>query len=79
MESIMNKDELIGKKFGKLTVLGFGHHPDDKSDTKYVYRCECGNEGFLTGRYMMTRPDIACPKCTYKRRRSKREEVEYEF
>lgn len=38
-------DKIIGKKFGKLTVLKYGYKRNSKN--YYLCQCECGNEKYI--------------------------------
>ena len=43
----MSKSNLIGQKFGKLTVISYSHEARDKRNSKHHYwncKCDCGNE-----------------------------------
>lgn len=59
-------EELIGKKFGDLTVL-------KKQGYKYLCRCECGFEKIVEGCHLVN--DITCtcgrPECEYHMKRVK--------
>lgn len=43
MTDIVTADELFGKKYGRLQIIGFSHR-DKKSNRYYTCRCECGSE-----------------------------------
>lgn len=50
-------EDMIGKKYGKLTVLGIDHYKLDKDGYKRYYlrcKCDCGNEKVVIA-YSLTR------------------------
>lgn len=58
----------IGGKYGKLTIL---EQVKDKWNTKYRYRCECGNEGIRRGDqiFQSEYPSCGCDIGIGKRRK----------
>lgn len=37
-------DDITGKRFKRLVVIGFSHYSEDKKRTYWKCRCDCGNE-----------------------------------
>lgn len=61
----LNKDELVGKKLGKWTVLSFvGYKKSDGN--RYLCQCECGLEKEVVGYYLRTGKSTQCRLCAYK-------------
>lgn len=52
-------DEMIGKRFGRLTVLRLSHK-DRWYKRNYVCRCDCGNETIVLGRNLTTGNTTSC-------------------
>lgn len=66
----VDKDEIIGKTFGKWTVLKFICYK--KSDgNRYLCRCECGLEKEVVGYYLRTGKSTRCRKCSYQDQENK--------
>ena len=53
----MNKEDLTGQKFGKLTVLNFAY---TKKHKYYNCKCECGNEKITRGSQLTSGKTISC-------------------
>lgn len=55
----INANELIGRKFGRLTVIS--KHSQDNSDKwQYLCRCECGNEKVIRGADLKNGKVLSC-------------------
>ncbi len=68
----MNKTDLIGKKFNKLTVIKFDrveHRRDDKGKNRdkgyWLCKCECGKEVSIARNDLITGKIKSCG-CLYK-------------
>jgi hypothetical protein len=44
-----NIDDMIGKKFGKWSVLSLSDKKDVSNNRYHNCRCECGNTGVVAG------------------------------
>lgn len=58
-------NDIVGQKFGKLTVLSFSHKKPHKTGTGFTYyylcRCECGTEKLYDrGSLRRTRGTVSC-------------------
>lgn len=61
-----NDDELIGKKFGKLTIISFSHIKNNKNGSnRAVFNCECdfGHSIKLVGSEVKAGHAQCCGKC----------------
>ncbi|BAL82956.1 hypothetical protein SELR_12480 [Selenomonas ruminantium subsp. lactilytica TAM6421] len=58
--------DLIGQKFGRLTVIS--RHRNPKRTRTWICRCECGNEVSLTTSRLLNGHDISCG-CSRSRNR----------
>ena len=56
----MNKEDLCGKKFGRLTVISFSHNKDWSNF--WLCECDCGNE-IIVKRSTLTRKKNATRSC----------------
>lgn len=56
--------DLIGKKYGKLTVISFSHI-DKGSNSCWLCKCDCGNEKILAGRNFTKGETTSCG-CVHK-------------
>ena len=57
------KDDIIGKKFNKLTCIkfvGLRKVPSGNTRRIYLFRCDCGNEKELGGSVVKTEGTISC-------------------
>ena len=52
--------DLLGKKFGKLKVLGFGDKRGKSSSQFWLCKCECGNEKVLSASHLIKRQIVSC-------------------
>jgi len=57
---------IIGKKFGKLTVVEALHEYDKHRNRKYLCKCECGGKK-ITIRAMLRRGDVKSCGCLFKK------------
>ena len=63
------KIDLVGQKYGKLTVLSYaGRKQSGKNQKKTMWlcRCECGNEKVIAGRELRNGHTTSCG-CTHKK------------
>lgn len=67
---LLDKDELIGKKFGYWTVLNFISYTRGEGN-RYLCRCECGIEKEVVGYYLRSGKSTQCHKCAYKNQKNK--------
>lgn len=61
-------DDIIGKKFGRLTVLQFDHFhiaPDGKRKRYYLCRCDCGNEKVISYYALKYGNTTSCGNCGF--------------
>lgn len=66
----LDKEELVGKTFGKWTVLSFIEYK--KSDgNRYLCRCECGIEKNVIGYHLRSGKSTKCHKCAYENQKNK--------
>jgi hypothetical protein len=61
-------EELIGAKFGKLTVLQFSHK-DTKSNNYYECLCDCGNSKQVAQNHLLSGKIRSCGCLKNKRTR----------
>ncbi len=61
----VDKDEVIGKLFGKWLVLEFVSYQRNIGNT-YKCRCECGLEKDVNGYYLRSGKSTRCRLCAYK-------------
>ena len=57
-----NSDEWIGKKFGKLTVVGFERHISKSGEKSWYWKvkCDCGNEKYMSPWNITSGKNISC-------------------
>lgn len=56
--------DLTGKRFGKLTVIGFGGYSNyRKGETKWVCKCDCGNIVERSRKSLMEFSNSGCDSC----------------
>lgn len=66
----VDKDEIIGKKFGHWFVIKFVCYK--KSDgNRYLCKCDCGTEKEVVGYYLRTGKSTQCRKCSYTNQANK--------
>ena len=63
---ITNKEDLFGKVFGKIRIIGLSGDPHLASGCCYVYRCECGNEGKISASLLRRTAVPMCHACYMK-------------
>jgi len=61
----VDKDEVIGKQFGKWFVLNFISYIRGEGN-RYLCRCECGFEKEVVGYYLRSGKSTGCRRCAYK-------------
>ena len=61
----VDKDEVIGKQFGKWSVLQFISYKRSEGN-RYLCRCECGIEKEVVGYYLRSGKSTGCRQCAYK-------------
>lgn len=62
-------EELIGKKFGKLTIVRFDHMhitPNGKRKRYFLCKCDCGNEKVISYYSLKFGNTTSCGSCGYK-------------
>lgn len=55
-----NIDDMIGKKFGKWSVLSLSDKKDVSNNRYYNCRCECGNTGVVAGHKLRSGRSKSC-------------------
>jgi hypothetical protein len=55
----VNKDDLIGKRFGKLIVIAFDH-VNEKYRSYWLCRCDCGNEKVISRHSLISNRTKSC-------------------
>ena len=68
------KDKYIGKKFGSLTVLERVDDyvsPSGNKASRYLCRCDCGNEYITRGGWLSCGKSVCCNECSQKGKRLK--------
>ena len=68
------KDKYIGKKFGSLTVLervDDYFSPSGNKASRYLCRCDCGNEYITRGGWLSCGKSVCCNECSQKGKRLK--------
>lgn len=55
--------DITGQRYGKLTVLSL-YSKDSKGNTKWLCKCDCGNELVCIGYDIKRGRQIACKECT---------------
>lgn len=61
------KNDLLGKRFGKLVAIAFV--PDDTRYSKYIFRCDCGNEKLILAQSVVRKFTTSCGCYGAERRR----------
>lgn len=62
--SYFSTEDLTGRKFGDLTVLGV-NKVSMNGGASWRCRCECGRECVMTGKALLRRKIAGCGKCSY--------------
>lgn len=64
-------ENLVGRKYGALTVVEFGYKT---KDWKYYWKCkcECGNEKMARAEWLKKEPKGCCVKCSCQRRKPRK-------
>ena len=53
-------NDMIGKRFGKLTVLSESSERTESGHVKYLCRCDCGTEKIIIGAYLRIGKTKSC-------------------
>ena len=70
----MKKDNYIGKKYGKLTVISRVDDYISPSGTKvarYLCKCDCGNDYITRGGWLSCGKSTCCNECSQKSKATK--------
>ena len=59
-EVVSKVKEMIGKKFGRLTVIKPVEEKASNGNYKFLCQCECGNTTIVTGGHLRTGTTISC-------------------
>jgi len=59
------KEDMLGKSFNKWLVLKYSHQ-NKSGNWFYKCKCECGNEGVVSGSNLRTGNSTQCKKCSGK-------------
>lgn len=60
-------EDLIGKRFGKLTVIKYSHK-DKKSNTYWLCKCDCGGENIVRRNHLLSGGVKSCGCVIYEKR-----------
>lgn len=66
----VDKDEILGKTFGKWFVLKFISYTRGEGN-RYLCRCECGLEKEVLGYYLRSGKSTKCRQCAYSHQENK--------
>lgn len=66
----LNKDDLIGKKFNKWTVLSFVRYKRSSGNI-YLCKCECGTKKEVIGYHLRVEKSKQCHTCAYNQQINK--------
>lgn len=58
-----NKSNLIGKRFGKLTVINETEQRDVKGNIIWECKCDCGNISYVSTNSLNSKNTTSCGKC----------------
>ena len=61
-----NKEDMIGLRFNKWTVLEFSHKHERSGNWYYLCRCDCGNTGIVKGTSLRKGGSKQCKQCSGK-------------
>ncbi len=70
----MKKDNYIGKKYGKLTVISRVDDyisPSGAKAARYLCKCDCGNEYITRGGWLSCGKSTCCNECSQKSKATK--------
>ena len=60
------KEDMIGVRFNKWTVLEYSHKNERSNNWYYLCRCDCGNEAIVKGTNLRNNGSKQCKKCSGK-------------
>ena len=60
------KEDMLGKRFSKWTVLEYSHKNEKSGNWYYKCRCDCGNESVVIGTNLRTGSSMQCKSCSSK-------------
>lgn len=66
-DKIRVKQDIIGNRYGHLTVLKRKAdivYGDGRKYPSYLCECDCGNKCIKTARYIKSHSEVACDQCT---------------
>ena len=61
-----NREDMIGLRFNKWTVLEHSPKKNRSGNWFYLCRCDCGNTGVVQGSKLRTQKTTQCKKCSAK-------------
>ena len=61
-----NKEDMIGLRFNKWTVLEYSHKHERSGNWYYLCRCDCGNTGTVKGANLRNNGSKQCKQCSGK-------------
>jgi len=61
-----NKEDMIGLRFNKWTVLEYSHKHERSGNWYYLCRCDCGNESTVKGSSLRNGISKQCKQCSGK-------------
>ena len=61
-----NKENMIGLRFNKWTVLEYEYKSEVSGNWYYLCRCDCGNESVVKGSNLRTGGSTQCKSCSNK-------------
>jgi len=61
-----NKEDMIGLRFNKWTVLEYSHKHERSGNWYYICRCDCGNTGTVKGTSLRKDGSKQCKQCSGK-------------
>lgn len=61
---LSNVNDIVGKKFGKLTVIKYLDYHD--KNHRYICSCDCGTTNIITNRSLLLKGDKISCGCAYK-------------
>jgi hypothetical protein len=67
-----DRNDIIGKKFGNLTVIGILGHNIQAKNQLYLCRCDCGREYQRQRNYITNNNHLGCINCCFKEATNKR-------
>ena len=61
-----NKEDMIGVRFNKWTVLEYSHKNERSGNWFYICKCDCGNTATVTGTNLRNDKSKQCKSCATK-------------